>query len=147
MQLPLGKTCVEISLNQPVPFCLCFSLPVARSAHGATVYSDKLWIFAGYDGNARYVWLFLCSYTSWQFFLPAILIYILLPTCRLNDMWTISLQDREHACWEEVSKINFKYSLTRRTLRVRCVNVCVSAFVSVRLIRAVRFLHLAATSP
>lgn len=30
-------------------------LPVARSAHGATVYSDKLWIFAGYDGNARYV--------------------------------------------------------------------------------------------
>uniref|UniRef100_A0A8D3BWE8 Leucine zipper like post translational regulator 1 n=1 Tax=Scophthalmus maximus TaxID=52904 RepID=A0A8D3BWE8_SCOMX len=48
------------------------SLPVARSAHGATVYSDKLWIFAGYDGNAR-----------------------------LNDMWTINLQDREHACWEE----------------------------------------------
>uniref|UniRef100_A0A3B3BA14 Leucine zipper like post translational regulator 1 n=1 Tax=Oryzias melastigma TaxID=30732 RepID=A0A3B3BA14_ORYME len=28
------------------------SLPVARSAHGATVYSDKLWIFAGYDGNS-----------------------------------------------------------------------------------------------
>lgn len=25
------------------------------------------------------------------------------PMCRLNDMWTISLQDREHACWEEVS--------------------------------------------
>uniref|UniRef100_A0A8C8K428 BTB domain-containing protein n=1 Tax=Oncorhynchus tshawytscha TaxID=74940 RepID=A0A8C8K428_ONCTS len=51
------------------------SLPVARSAHGATVYSDKLWIFAGYDGNAR-----------------------------LNDMWTISLQDREHACWEEIEQ-------------------------------------------
>ncbi|KAG7263404.1 hypothetical protein CRUP_007410 [Coryphaenoides rupestris] len=51
------------------------SLPVARSAHGATVYDDKLWIFAGYDGNAR-----------------------------LNDMWTISLQDREHACWEEASR-------------------------------------------
>lgn len=32
---------------------VCSSLPVARSAHGATVYSDKLWIFAGYDGNAR----------------------------------------------------------------------------------------------
>ncbi|KAI1230874.1 hypothetical protein IHE44_0008306 [Lamprotornis superbus] len=47
-------------------------LPVARSAHGATVYSDKLWIFAGYDGNAR-----------------------------LNDMWTIGLQDRELTCWEE----------------------------------------------
>ena len=30
------------------------SLPVARSAHGATVYDDKLWIFAGYDGNARW---------------------------------------------------------------------------------------------
>ncbi|XP_010875038.1 leucine-zipper-like transcriptional regulator 1 [Esox lucius] len=51
------------------------SLPVARSAHGATVYSDKLWIFAGYDGNAR-----------------------------LNDMWTISLLDREHACWEEIEQ-------------------------------------------
>jgi hypothetical protein len=36
--------------------------PVARSAHGAAVYDGKLWIFAGYDGNAR-----------------------------LNDMWTISL--------------------------------------------------------
>lgn len=24
---------------------------------------------------------------------------------RLNDMWTISLQDREHACWEEASII------------------------------------------
>ncbi|XP_060087056.1 matrix metalloproteinase-24 isoform X2 [Heteronotia binoei] len=50
-------------------------LPVARSAHGATVYSDKLWIFAGYDGNAR-----------------------------LNDMWTISLQDRELASWEEIKQ-------------------------------------------
>ena len=36
--------------------------PVPRSAHGAAVYEGKLWIFAGYDGNAR-----------------------------LNDMWTISL--------------------------------------------------------
>uniref|UniRef100_A0A8C5CQQ4 Leucine zipper like post translational regulator 1 n=1 Tax=Gadus morhua TaxID=8049 RepID=A0A8C5CQQ4_GADMO len=51
------------------------SLPVARSAHGATVYDDKLWIFAGYDGNAR-----------------------------LNDMWTISLQDREQGCWEEMDQ-------------------------------------------
>ncbi|MGH0168297.1 UNVERIFIED_CONTAM: hypothetical protein FKN15_054035 [Acipenser sinensis] len=50
-------------------------LPVARSAHGATVYSDKLWIFAGYDGNAR-----------------------------LSDMWTISLQDKEQACWEEIEQ-------------------------------------------
>ncbi|KAG8597975.1 hypothetical protein GDO81_002448 [Engystomops pustulosus] len=50
-------------------------LPVARSAHGATVYNDKLWIFAGYDGNAR-----------------------------LNDMWTISLQDRESATWEEIEQ-------------------------------------------
>lgn len=36
--------------------------PVPRSAHGAAVFDGKLWIFAGYDGNAR-----------------------------LNDMWTISL--------------------------------------------------------
>ncbi|KAM9094409.1 LOW QUALITY PROTEIN: leucine-zipper-like transcriptional regulator 1 [Sarcophilus harrisii] len=50
-------------------------LPVARSAHGATVYSDKLWIFAGYDGNAR-----------------------------LNDMWTIGLQDRELTFWEEIEQ-------------------------------------------
>ncbi|XP_061417062.1 leucine-zipper-like transcriptional regulator 1 isoform X1 [Lethenteron reissneri] len=50
-------------------------LPVARSAHGATVYEDKLWIFAGYDGNAR-----------------------------LNDMWTICLLNREAACWEEIEQ-------------------------------------------
>lgn len=36
--------------------------PVPRSAHGAAVYDNKLWIYAGYDGNAR-----------------------------LNDMWTMSL--------------------------------------------------------
>jgi len=41
---------------------LC-STPVPRSAHGAAIYDGKLWIFAGYDGNAR-----------------------------LNDMWVLSLQ-------------------------------------------------------
>lgn len=30
-----------------------FRMPVPRSAHGAAVYDKKLWIFAGYDGNAR----------------------------------------------------------------------------------------------
>lgn len=39
-----------------------FRAPVPRSAHGAAVYDNKLWIFAGYDGNSR-----------------------------LNDMWTINL--------------------------------------------------------
>lgn len=39
----------------PSPLPSHSRLPVARSAHGATVYSDKLWIFAGYDGNARWV--------------------------------------------------------------------------------------------
>lgn len=51
--------------------------PVPRSAHGAAVYDGKLWIFAGYDGNAR-----------------------------LNDMWTISLvggeEGRNCRQWEEV---------------------------------------------
>ncbi|XP_033223341.1 leucine-zipper-like transcriptional regulator 1 [Belonocnema kinseyi] len=47
--------------------------PVARSAHGAAVYDNKLWIFAGYDGNAR-----------------------------LNDMWTISLLPGDLRVWEEV---------------------------------------------
>ncbi|XP_076681889.1 leucine zipper like transcription regulator 1 isoform X2 [Andrena cerasifolii] len=47
--------------------------PVARSAHGAAVYDNKLWIFAGYDGNAR-----------------------------LNDMWTISLLPGEPRVWEKV---------------------------------------------
>lgn len=42
-----------------------FSTPVPRSAHGAAVYDNKLWIYAGYDGNAR-----------------------------LNDMWTITLMVR-----------------------------------------------------
>ena len=26
-------------------------LPPARSAHGAAIYKNNLWIFAGYDGN------------------------------------------------------------------------------------------------
>ncbi|XP_029167293.1 leucine-zipper-like transcriptional regulator 1 [Nylanderia fulva] len=47
--------------------------PVPRSAHGAAVYDNKLWIFAGYDGNAR-----------------------------LNDMWTISLLPNDLKSWEEV---------------------------------------------
>ncbi|EDW43756.1 leucine-zipper-like transcriptional regulator 1 homolog [Drosophila sechellia] len=38
--------------------------PVPRSAHGAAVYDNKMWIYAGYDGNAR-----------------------------LNDMWTLNLTD------------------------------------------------------
>ena len=37
-------------------------MPVPRSAHGAAVYNNKMWIYAGYDGNAR-----------------------------LNDMWTLNL--------------------------------------------------------
>ncbi|KAK7794508.1 hypothetical protein R5R35_004725 [Gryllus longicercus] len=49
--------------------------PVPRSAHGAAVYDGKLWIFAGYDGNAR-----------------------------LNDMWTISLTGDSKA-WEEVHQL------------------------------------------
>lgn len=51
--------------------------PVARSAHGAAVYNGKLWIYAGYDGNAR-----------------------------LNDMWTISLNDNStlHQ-WEEIEQL------------------------------------------
>lgn len=57
--------------------------PVPRSAHGAAVYDNKLWIFAGYDGNAR-----------------------------LNDMWTISLLG-DSKVWEEVSfeTLSFKYLL------------------------------------
>ncbi|KAG1650537.1 Leucine-zipper-like transcriptional regulator 1 [Nymphon striatum] len=47
-------------------------MPVPRSAHGAAVYGGKLFIFAGYDGNAR-----------------------------LNDMWTISLRSESHI-WDEV---------------------------------------------
>ena len=54
-----------------------YRTPVARAAHGAAVYDGKLWIFAGYDGNAR-----------------------------LNDMWTISLIG-ERKSWEEVCNIKY----------------------------------------
>lgn len=50
-------------------------VPVARSAHGAAVYDNKLWIYAGYDGNAR-----------------------------LNDMWTIPLNG-ENRQWEEIEQM------------------------------------------
>lgn len=55
-----------IAATVDVNFCSIFRTPVPRSAHGAAVYDNKLWIYAGYDGNAR-----------------------------LNDMWTISLMVRE----------------------------------------------------
>ena len=49
--------------------------PVARAAHGAAMYDQKLWIFAGYDGNVR-----------------------------LSDLWTTSLTGDSRAVhvWEEV---------------------------------------------
>jgi len=54
--------------------------PVARSAHGSAAYDGKLWVFAGYDGNAR-----------------------------LNDMWSISLvagqQEEGGRVWEEVVQV------------------------------------------
>ncbi|KAH0949771.1 hypothetical protein HN011_006074 [Eciton burchellii] len=70
--------------------------PVPRSAHGAAVYDNKLWIFAGYDGNAR-----------------------------LNDMWTISLLPGNRI-WEEVVQIgerpptccNFPVSVARESMFV-----------------------------
>ncbi|XP_043661203.1 leucine-zipper-like transcriptional regulator 1 homolog [Drosophila teissieri] len=49
--------------------------PVPRSAHGAAVYDNKMWIYAGYDGNAR-----------------------------LNDMWTLNLTGENHQ-WEEVDQL------------------------------------------
>ncbi|KAF4516879.1 hypothetical protein B566_EDAN011223 [Ephemera danica] len=71
--------------------------PVPRSAHGAAVFEGKLWIFAGYDGNAR-----------------------------LNDMWTISLQPGETRCWEKVEQqgdcpptcCNFPVSVARDSMFV-----------------------------
>jgi N-acetylneuraminic acid mutarotase len=50
-------------------------VPFARSAHGAAVFDNKLWIYAGYDGNAR-----------------------------LNDMWTISLNPLDPHQWEEIQQ-------------------------------------------
>ena len=49
-------------------------LPPARSAHGAAVYNNRLWIFAGYDGHAR-----------------------------LNDMWSIDLMSSQPQ-WEEIDQ-------------------------------------------
>lgn len=71
--------------------------PVPRSAHGAAVYDNKLWIFAGYDGNAR-----------------------------LNDMWTISLLPGDFKAWEEVVQVgerpptccNFPVTVARESMFV-----------------------------
>ncbi|KAL0099827.1 hypothetical protein PUN28_019914 [Cardiocondyla obscurior] len=73
------------------------STPVPRSAHGAAVYDNKLWIFAGYDGNAR-----------------------------LNDMWTISLLPGDYKVWEEVVQVgerpptccNFPVTVARESMFV-----------------------------
>ncbi|XP_024889216.1 leucine-zipper-like transcriptional regulator 1 [Temnothorax curvispinosus] len=71
--------------------------PVPRSAHGAAVYDNKLWIFAGYDGNAR-----------------------------LNDMWTISLAANDFKAWEKVTQVgecpptccNFPVTVARESMFV-----------------------------
>ena len=49
--------------------------PAPRSAHGCCVYENKLYVYAGYDGNAR-----------------------------LNDMWAISLNSRDDRQWEEIKQ-------------------------------------------
>ena len=53
------------------------SAPVPRAAHGAVVYDNKLYIFGGYDGNAR-----------------------------LNDMWHIQLNTPQNSAkiWTEVEQ-------------------------------------------
>ena len=51
------------------------TLPPARSAHGAAVYDNRLWIFAGYDGTAR-----------------------------LNDMWSIDLTSATPT-WERIDQL------------------------------------------
>ena len=76
------KTCGEVRGFTWILILVCFlricSAP--RSAHGAAVFEGKLWIFAGYDGNAR-----------------------------LNDMWTISLVggagETGARVWEEVVQV------------------------------------------
>ena len=50
------------------------ALPPARSAHGAAVFQNKLWIFAGYDGHTR-----------------------------LNDMWAIDLLSAQPQ-WEQINQ-------------------------------------------
>ena len=49
-------------------------LPPARSAHGAAIFNNRLWIFAGYDGHTR-----------------------------LNDMWSIDLTSSEPQ-WEKIEQ-------------------------------------------
>ena len=49
-------------------------LPPPRSAHGSVIYNDRLWVFAGYDGNTR-----------------------------LNDMWSIDLTSATPV-WERIDQ-------------------------------------------
>lgn len=77
-------------------FAVAGRTPVPRSAHGAAVYDNKLWIYAGYDGNAR-----------------------------LNDMWVIPLTG-ENRQWEEIEQIgdrpptccNFPIAVARDSMYV-----------------------------
>ena len=69
-------------------YCLSVRRPVARAAHGAAVHDGKLWIFAGYDGNAR-----------------------------LNDMWTTSLIDNSRQ-WEEVGDREYINLVIRKSVRI-----------------------------
>lgn len=73
----------------------------------------------------------------------------ILPVHRLNDMWTISLQDREHACWEEASLTRVHIIKHRPFITLKrfiSTDVFISAFVFIRSIRVVRSPLHAATS-
>ncbi|KAI2664954.1 hypothetical protein H4Q32_003278 [Labeo rohita] len=78
--------------------------PAPRYHHSAVVYGSSMFVFGGYTGdiysnsnlknkNDLFEYKFATGqWTEWKV------------EGRLNDMWTISLQDREQAYWEEIEQ-------------------------------------------
>uniref|UniRef100_A0A8D0H4Z2 Leucine zipper like post translational regulator 1 n=1 Tax=Sphenodon punctatus TaxID=8508 RepID=A0A8D0H4Z2_SPHPU len=105
-----GKTMLNDLLRFDVKdcsWCRAFTTgtpPAPRYHHSAVVYGSSMFVFGGYTGdiysnsnlknkNDLFEYkLATGQWTEWKI------------EGRLNDMWTIGLQDRELTCWEEIKQ-------------------------------------------
>lgn len=87
--------------------------PVPRSAHGAAVYDNKLWIYAGYDGNARLndmwtitlmVWIYWVS--TFECYVCKMYMFKLFPTL-IPERWSASVGGNRAERWTPADLLQF----------------------------------------
>ena len=89
--------------------------PVARSAHGAAVFDGNLYIFAGYDGNARLKDMWKISLTS-----------VNASPTQIKDVTSPPSLNQKKQCWERIEQFgqspptccNFPVAVSRGSMFV-----------------------------